>query len=147
MIASLVIAGPAASQDRELPYWAAMRAEEVNMRVGPSAEYKIEWVYHRQGLPVRVIRMREGWRLVQDVDGAQGWVVARLLTPDRHALVIGEGEAEMRSEPGGAGRMLWNLEPGVVGSLGKCEGNWCQLDVAGHKGWVDAERLWGDGDP
>ena len=117
------------------------------MRVGPSAEYQVEWVYKRQGMPVRVIRMREGWRLIQDVDGAQGWVVARLLTPDRGALVIGEGPAPMRSEPGGAGELRWKLEPGVVGRLGKCERGWCELDVSGHKGWVEAERLWGDGDP
>lgn len=135
------------AQEREVPYWAAMRADEVNMRVGPSADYKIAWVYKRRGLPVRVLRLREGWRLIQDVDGAQGWVVARLLTPDRGALVIGEAPAEMRSEPGGSGILRWRLEPGVVGRLGSCEKGWCEFDVAGHKGFVDAERLWGDGEP
>ncbi|MFN2100572.1 SH3 domain-containing protein [Altererythrobacter sp. MF3-039] len=137
----------AAAQDREVPYWASMRATEVNMRVGPSADYQIDWVYKRKGMPVKVIRLREGWRLIEDVDGAQGWVVARLLTPERGALVIGEGEAEMQSEPGGSGTIRWRLAPGVVGVLGKCQGQWCELDVQGHKGWVSAERLWGDGDP
>lgn len=129
-----------------MPYWAAMRADEVNMRVGPSADYKIDWVYQRQGLPVKVIRLREGWRLIEDPEGAQGWVVARLLTPERGAIVTGKGLAEMRSEPGG-GDVEWQLEPGVVGWLGKCEGDWCELNVTGHKGWVPADRLWGDGDP
>ena len=50
-------AAPAAAQDREVPYWASLRVDEVNMRVGPSAEYKIAWVYRRQGLPVRVVRI------------------------------------------------------------------------------------------
>ncbi len=137
----------AAAQDREVPYWASMRADEVNMRVGPSADYQIDWVYKRKGMPVRVVRLREGWRLIQDVDGAQGWVVARLLTPERGALVIGESNAQMRSEPGGEGVLKWELAPGVVGSLGSCEGGWCELEVDGQKGWVDAERLWGDGEP
>ncbi len=137
----------AAAQDREVPYWASMRADEVNMRVGPSADYQIDWVYKRKGMPVRVVRLREGWRLIQDVDGAQGWVVARLLTPERGALVTGEGSVQMRSEPGGEGTLKWELSPGLVGTLGRCEQGWCELDVSGHKGWVDADRLWGDGDP
>jgi SH3-like domain-containing protein len=37
-----------------VPYWAALRAGEVNMRVGPSEDFPIEWVYRRQGLPVKV---------------------------------------------------------------------------------------------
>lgn len=143
----VLIAAPAASQDREVPYWATMRAEKVNMRVGPSADYKIAWRYERKGLPVRVIRLREGWRLIEDPDGEQGWVVARLLSPDRGAMVVGKSEAEMRSEPAGHGKLKWKLAPGVVGALGDCEQAWCEMDVAGHKGWVKADRLWGDGDP
>jgi SH3-like domain-containing protein len=35
------------------------------MRVGPSEAYPIEWVYRRQGLPVKVVRVMQGWRLVE----------------------------------------------------------------------------------
>ena len=112
------LAAPASAQDREVPYWATLRATEVNMRVGPSEAYPIAWVYRRQGLPVKVLRVREGWRLVQDPDGERGWIVARLLNPDRGAIVIGEGLAEMREEPDGSSRVLWRAEPGVVGALG-----------------------------
>ncbi len=52
-IAFLALATPAFAQDREVPYWATLRAEVVNMRVGPSEAYPIEWVYRRQGLPVK----------------------------------------------------------------------------------------------
>src|SRR3546814_11623503 len=80
---ALGLIGPANAQAREVPYWASLRAEPVNMRVGPSQDYPIEWVYRRKGLPVKVVRVVEGWRLVRDPDGAQGWVVARLLDPQR----------------------------------------------------------------
>ena len=73
------------AQDREVPYWASLRADEINMRVGPSADYKIDWVYRRRGLPVKVVRVMEGWRLIEDPDGARGWVASRLLDPDRGA--------------------------------------------------------------
>ncbi|WP_336986375.1 SH3 domain-containing protein [Altererythrobacter aquiaggeris] len=138
---------PASAQEREVPYWAAMRASEVNMRVGPSADYKIDWVYKRQGLPVKVVRQMEGWRLIQDPDGAQGWVVARLLTPERGAIVIGDGLAEMRAGASKTAALKWKLEPGVVGRLGDCEADWCEFDVDGHMGWVEADRIWGDGEP
>ena len=77
-LALLLTAVPAAAQDREVPYWATLRAEHVNMRVGPSEAYPIEWVYRREGLPVKVVRVMQGWRLVEDPDGERGWIVARL---------------------------------------------------------------------
>ena len=140
---SLATAPTAAfAQDREVPYWASIRWEEVNMRVGPSESFPISWVYKRPGLPLKVVRVVEGWRLVQDPDGEQGWVIARSLRLDRGAIVSGEGLAEMRSEAGG-GRMLWKVEPGVTGALGKCEDGWCEFDVAGKRGFIKSARLWG----
>ena len=143
----MVLAMPAAAQDREVPYWATLRAEEVNMRVGPSEAFPIEWVYRRQGLPVKVLRVMQGWRLVEDPDGERGWMISRLLDPDRGAIVIGDGLAEMRAAPEADARVLWQAEPGVVGELGDCDDAWCELDVHGRKGWVRAARLWGAGDP
>ncbi|MDJ0642044.1 MAG: SH3 domain-containing protein [Erythrobacter sp.] len=140
-------AAPASAQDREVPYWASMRFDEVNMRVGPSQEYKIDWVYKRKGLPVKVVRLREGWRLVQDPDGIQGWVAQSQLTPERTALVIGEGLIDLRDEPNPSSALKWRAEPGVVGTLGECRANFCEIDVGGRSGWVLSERLWGAGEP
>lgn len=146
-IASFVLAPVASAQNRETPYWASIRATKLNMRVGPSADYRIDWVYKRQGLPVKVVRIKEGWRLIQDPDGAQGWVVARLLSPDRTALVVGDGPVAIRAAPESGAKLKWSAEPGVVGALGDCDAGWCELDVGGHKGWVEADRLWGAGEP
>jgi SH3-like domain-containing protein len=143
----LLVATPAGAQERDLPYWASLRASEVNMRVGPSEDFPIDWVYRRQGLPVKVLRVNQGWRLIEDPDGTQGWVVARLLTPDRAAIVVGDGLAEMREagEPGA--RVMWRAEPGVVGALGDCDAGWCAFAVGARKGWIRAARLWGAGEP
>ena len=149
LVSSLLLVFPQSgkAQDREVPYWASLRASEVNMRVGPSQDYPIEWVYRRQGLPVKVLRLQEGWRLISDPDGTQGWVVARLLDPERAALVVGEGLAQIRIAPGEGSQLKWNVEPGVVGKLGKCDAGWCEFDAAGHKGWIREGRLWGVGEP
>lgn len=138
---------PASAQTREVPYWASIRAEALNLRVGPSRDYQIAWVYKRKGLPMKVIRVVEGWRLVQDPDGEQGWVVARLLSPERSAIVVGGEPTPMRTEPTATSTLKWNVAPGVVGYLGKCQAGFCEFNTDGHKGWVAEERLWGAGSP
>lgn len=145
---SLAAALPAHAEDRAVPYWAALRARQVNMRVGPSESYRISWVYRRQQLPIKVLRLKEGWRLVEDPDGARGWMLAQFLSPDRTALVVGEGLAEMRGGEGGSGALLWHMQPGVVGRLGACAAGWCRFDVGGgHVGYAPSARLWGSGAP
>ena len=145
--AIFAVAAPAAAQKVEVPYWASIRAEEVNMRVGPGEDYRIVWVYRRQHLPLRVVRLKEGWRLVEDPDGAQGWVLARFLKRERGAIVSGDGLAEMRDKAEPGSKLLWRLEPGVTGKLGECAGGWCQFDVEGRVGYAPQERLWGAGEP
>lgn len=136
----------ARAQDREVPYWATLRFDEVNMRVGPSGEYKIDWVYKRKGLPVKVVRVREGWRLVQDHEGTQGWVAASQLSPSLGALIVGDGLAELRAGPAADTAVRWRAEPGVVGELLECRDDYCEIDVAGRSGWVAQDRLWGVGE-
>ncbi|MXO90360.1 SH3 domain-containing protein [Pontixanthobacter aquaemixtae] len=138
---------PAHAQKREVPYWATINTEELNMRVGPSREYRIDWVYKRKGLPIKVVRVVDGWRLIEDSEGTTGWVSQGLLSAKRGALVIGEGLAAMREKPADNSKLKWNAEPGVVGVLGTCSAGWCEFDVGGREGWVAQDRLWGAGKP
>ena len=143
LLAASLVAQPLRAQDRELPYWATLRYDEVRMRVGPSEEYPIEWVYKRKGLPVKVVRVREGWRLVEDPEGTQGWIASSQLNPARGALVTGDGLADVRAEGATNSALKWRAEPGVVASLLRCRSAWCEVDIAGRKGWSERARLWG----
>jgi SH3-like domain-containing protein len=147
LMATIAMAAPLRAQDREVPYWASLSSNEVNMRVGPNERYRISWVYRREGLPVKVVRLQQGWRLIEEPDGTQGWVFNQLLSLRRTAMVTGEELVPIREMPEGGSRLLWNMEPGVVGHLGECEAGWCQFDVEGHEGWVEEGRLWGAGAP
>lgn len=138
---------PAFAADDEVPYWASIDATIANMRVGPADSYKIDWVYKREHLPVKVIRREGPWRLIVDPDGAQGWMRDLLLSRERTALVTGTAEADIRSERSASSRLLWKVEPGVVGSLKACEAGWCEFDAAGHHGYISEDRIWGDGAP
>lgn len=148
--AALVFAlsAPLAAQDAQSPYWASIRKDDpVNMRVGPGEDYRILWVYQRQYLPMKVLRVKEGWRLVEDPDGARGWVVARFLTRDRTAIVKGRDPAAMRDAGNPNARLLWRLAPGVIGLLGDCQQGWCEIAVGPRRGFVEQARLWGAGEP
>ena len=138
-----ITATPLSAQDREVPYWAALRYDEVRMRVGPSEEYPIQWVYKRKGLPVKVVRVREGWRLVEDPEGDKGWIARSQLDPERSAMVQGSGLADVRAEPAANSALRWRAQPGVVGQLKGCRVDWCEVDIGGRKGWIARNRLWG----
>lgn len=144
---STLLAVPAAAQETEVPYWASIRSTEVNMRAGPGEDYRISWVYRRQHLPIKVLRLKEGWRLVQDPDGTQGWMMARFLTRQRGGYVQGANLADMRESGNAAARLLWRLKPGVVGLLGECADGWCAFSIGERKGFVEQARVWGAGEP
>ncbi len=148
VLALLTLTVPALAQDSaEVPYWASIRASEVNMRAGPGEDYRVVWVYRRPMLPLKVVRIKEGWRLVRDPDGAQGWVMARFLTRQRTGFVRGKEPAELREGGDPAAKLLWRLAPGVVGKLGECDKGWCSFEVGQRKGFAPQDRLWGAGEP
>lgn len=144
---ALAASTPLHADDAQVPYWASLRGRQVNMRVGPGEDYRINFVYKREHLPMKVLRTMEGWRLVQDPDGSRGWMLARFLQRDRGAIVDGKGMAEMHEKPDADSRLLWRLEPGVSGRLGDCADGWCKFDVDGRVGYVRQESLWGPGEP
>ncbi len=147
-LALVLLPAPALAQDDvEIPYWASVRVSEVNMRVGPGEDYRILWVYKRPLLPLKVLRIKEGWRLVRDPDGAQGWVLARFLSRTATGFVQGKEPADMRETGSSDAKLLWRLSPGVVGHLGDCAGDWCEFTVGPRKGFVRQDRLWGAGAP
>lgn len=141
------LAMPAAAQEEEVPYWASLRTERANMRVGPGGSYRITWVYQRSGLPLKVVRKTSGWRLVEDPEGERGWIVARFLSRERSVIVTGDSPAAIRAEPREDSALLWQAEPGVSGMLGDCRGGWCRIAVEDREGWMREDRMWGDGEP
>lgn len=144
----MMIALPAtAADDDKVPYWASVDAEIANLRVGPGDSYRIDWVYRRPHLPVKVLRREGSWRLVQDPAGDKGWMRDLLLSRQRAGIVKSDGLIEMHAQGKSGSPMLWRIEPGVVGLLGPCKDGWCGFDASGHKGFVREDALWGTGAP
>ena len=144
VIAFVAVVGPASAQtDVELPYWASINVDEARMRKGPSPDVPVIWEYRRKDLPVKVVARFETWRKIEDPDGTQGWMAARLLSRTRTAIVTGEVRP-MREDASVSAAVAYRAEPGVVGRITDCKNGWCLFDVKGRKGWVQTDHIWGD---
>jgi SH3-like domain-containing protein len=133
---------PASAQERPLPYWASISAGQALMRTGPDRSYPALWLYKRRDLPVRVLQVVGPWRRVQEQDGSSGWMLASLLAARRTAVVTG-GLRPIRAEPGAGASLLWQAEPGVVGRISKCDGQYCRMQIGEKVGFIEQAGIWG----
>ena len=143
--ALFAVVGPAAAQSDpvKLPYWASISVDEARMRKGPSPDVPVIWEYRRKDLPVKVVARFETWRKIEDPDGTQGWMAARLLSRTRTAIVTGEIRP-LREAASTSAAVAYRAEPGVVGRITDCADGWCRFDVKGRKGWIQTDHIWGD---
>ena len=139
----LITATPALAQEKEPPYWASIASGQALTHTGPGRNYPNVWLYQRRDLPVRVIKKYENWRLIQDPDGAQGWMLVTMLS-DRRTAIVKPGEARpIRVGPYDGARPIYMAEHGVVGRISKCSDGWCRIEVGNRKGYVSTSDIWG----
>lgn len=127
-----------------LPRFAALRSDEVNLRVGPGTKYPIEWLYKRRDLPVQIEREFEAWRLIRDPEGNKGWVNQAVLVPRRTGIVTA-AERTLRRDPKDDATPVARLKPGVILRLRSCEAgaDWCQASIQDYRGWIRRSEVWG----
>jgi SH3-like domain-containing protein len=90
-----------------LPRFVSLRANRVNLRVGPGTNYAVEWMYLKSGLPMEIIQEYDNWRRVRDADGAEGWINQSLLSGNRTAVVAPWHKGQGRR----ADQSLWRGQP------------------------------------
>ena len=96
-----------------IPRFVSLKADKVNVHVGPAKHYEVKWVYQRAGLPVEITAEFENWRRVRDADGTEGWIYHSLLSGRR------------------------------TGQVKRCDAGWCYIAGRGYQGWIQQVRLWG----
>lgn len=147
MVAAL--AGPARAEQKRgpvtnlpLPRYVSMKANEGNVRRGPSLAHRIDWVFKRRDMPLRITAEHGHWRRVEDRDGAGGWVHYALLSGARTVL-IEQDMMPIHARPDPAAPMTAAFELGVVARLGDCSPEWCRITAGGYRGWARKAHLWG----
>lgn len=125
-----------------LPRYVSLKTDEGNARRGPGLTHRIDWVFTRAGMPLRITAEFEHWRRVEDADGVGGWVHYSLLSGVRTGLVMLD-MAEFRTLPDPDAPVAFQAEVGVIGRILRCEPGWCRMSVDGQRGWVQSGALWG----
>ena len=142
----IAVAAPAAAQEKQPPYWASIASGQAMTHTGPGRNYPNVWLYQRRDLPVRVVKKYETWRLIQDPDGAQGWMLVSLLSDRRTAIVKPGDPRPVRTSPDDSAKIRYLAEHGVVGRIDKCNGDgWCRIEIGKKEGYIRASDLWGVG--
>jgi SH3-like domain-containing protein len=126
----------------KVPRFAALRSDEVNLRVGPGENFPIEWVFKRKDMPVEIVEEFQNWRRIQDWQGDKGWVLDRMITGKRQVIVAGVVRALYRQPDRGA-PIVARAEPGVIARLIELQGPWCHVEAGGFKGWMQRSEVWG----
>ena len=143
--ALLIVAAeaPASAQEKQPPYWASIASGQAMTHTGPGRNYPNVWLYQRRDLPVRVVKKYENWRLIQDPDGAQGWMLVTFLS-DRRTAIVKQGEPRtVRAGPYEGAKVAYNAEPGVVGRISKCKQGWCRIEIGNRRGYIAMSDIWG----
>ena len=125
-----------------LPRFVSLKGNKVNLRRGPSLDYKIDWVYIRKNLPLMIVSEFGHWRKVIDFEGYSGWIYKDLLSGSRYIIVNSE-ETLLRNKAGfdSLGKAILKRE--VIGKLIDCKGLWCFVRIKNMRGYVLAEHIWG----
>ena len=142
----LTLSAPAAAQEKQPPYWASIASGQAMTHTGPGRNYPNVWLYQRRDLPVRVLKKYETWRLIQDPDGSQGWMLVTFLSDRRSAIVKPGQPRPIRVGPYDTAKEGYEAEPGVVGRISRCNSGWCRIDIGSHRGYVRTSDIWGVGD-
>jgi SH3-like domain-containing protein len=145
-LAALLIfaaAAPAAAQEKQPPYWASIASGQAMTHTGPGRNYPNVWLYQRRDLPVRVVKKYQVWRLIQDPDGDQGWMLVTMLSDQRTAIVKPGDPRPVRAQPSDGAKPRYFAEQGVVGRVDKCAGGWCRITIGKREGYIRTSDIWG----
>jgi SH3-like domain-containing protein len=129
-----------------VPRFVSLKSDHVNVRVGPTKDNDVSWIYTRSSLPVEITAEFENWRRIRDSEGAEGWVYHSLLSGRRTAVVTAKLKDDLtplydRADP--ASGVSAKLEAGVLATVRRCSGGWCRISGSGFDGWIEQQRLWG----
>ncbi len=124
-----------------IPRYVSLKAAEGNVRRGPSLSHRIDWVFVRRNMPLRVTAEYGHWRRVVDREGQGGWVHYSLLSGVRTVIVDADTIIRARPDPTAPERAVF--EPGVIARVDECAANWCRLASSGYRGWAPKGTYWG----
>ncbi len=128
----------------QVPFFASINSNKVNVRTGPGLDYPIIWTYEKRNVPIKVLDVYGTWYKIQDLDGGLGWVYKNLTKKNSYIISINDNVAIYKRADKNSKK---------VGSLGKnavirykdCkkQQDFCYIKLKSVKGYIAKENIWG----
>ena len=120
----------------------SLKNNEVYVRVGPSKEFPIKFVYKKKYLPLEVLDRSETWRKIKDFENNSGWIHISQLSKKKSAINT-KNNSVLYKKSTIYSKPIAKLEIGRLVLIRKCKVKWCKISTGGLKGWVLESSLWG----
>ena len=120
----------------EINYFVSLKYNKVHVRIGPSLNSPIKYIYKKKYLPVKVIDKKEHFRRIIDHKKNSGWIHKTQLIVMEDKIVFSKNTKF--SKP------LFKLEKGKLVILKKCISNWCKIKTNNYTGWMQTNNSWGE---
>ena len=120
----------------------SLKNNEVYVRVGPSKEYPIKFIYKKKYLPLEVLDKSETWRKIKDFENNSGWIHISQLSKKKSAINI-KNNSILYKRPTIYSEPIAKLEIGRLVLIKKCKEKWCKITSGNYSGWISEIFLWG----
>ena len=120
----------------------SLKNNEVYVRVGPSKEYPIKFIYKKKYLPLEVLDKSETWRKIKDFENNSGWIHISQLSKKKSAINTNNNSL-LYKKPTIFSKPIVKLEIGRLVLIKKCKEKWCKITSGGFSGWIFKDSLWG----
>ena len=121
-----------------------IKSEKANLRTGPGTKYEKLWQVF-QYMPFKLLKTKESWKQVQDLDGDSYWVHAPLTTQKYKCAAIKNNQTNLRTGPGTKfPKVKWApVDKFFSMRVLKIENNWVHIeDASGDKAWIYRPLVW-----
>tara|TARA_B100000886_G_C20187496_1_gene392826 strand:+ start:166 stop:630 length:465 start_codon:yes stop_codon:yes gene_type:complete len=116
--------------------------DKVNVRKGPGLKYDIIYQFLIVGVPLKIKKEFENWKMVEDYEGGIGWIAKSQLTNKRYGMTL-KDECYVKLLPDNNVKNFLILKKKVIFNVLKCRKDWCKIEIQNKKGWIRKEDFWG----
>ena len=122
------------------PKYASIKKEKAYSRHNASFDAPLEWIYQKKNLPILIIRERDNWREIRDIDGDISWIHVSMIS-NKRTFINREDQNLLKYKNNNIVNAI--VKKGVVGKIINCDEIFCKVKIKNNKGWVEKKYLWG----
>ena len=122
------------------PKYASIKKEKAYSRHNASFDAPLEWIYQKKNLPILIIRERDNWREIRDIDGDISWMHVSMIS-NKRTFINREDQNLLKYKNNNIVNAI--VKKGVVGKIINCDEIFCKVKIKNYKGWVEKKYLWG----